>query len=172
MPTFTVYAFQNLGCAIRCAAVVGGITRETWSRDKGDKAWIRIGLSITVCFPIMDRRFGSPEIFIVLPPDSSLDFGQRDWHPCSGGPCCPYRRVCRTVMLCVALGNYLHEDGRQAGHTGSRSSLEAPRGTRSIRRHRQSVAKFGYRSIDRSRVIVVPRGVEPLVGFELFVVCE
>src|ERR1700677_2313435 len=66
MPAFTVYASQNLGCAIGCAAVVGGITRETWSRDKGDKAGISIGLRITVCGASMDRCFGPPEIVEIL----------------------------------------------------------------------------------------------------------
>src|ERR1700735_3379891 len=66
MPAFTVYASQNLGGTISCAAVVGGITRETWSQDKGDKARIRIGLRISVCVPSMDRCFGSPEIVVIL----------------------------------------------------------------------------------------------------------
>src|ERR1700733_5228076 len=42
-------------------------------------------------------------LFIVLPPDSSLAFGQCGRHPCNCGRYCPYRRVCRGVMLCVAL---------------------------------------------------------------------
>src|ERR1700733_3613404 len=66
MLAFAVYASQNLGCAIGCAAVVGGITRETWSRDKGDKAGISIGLRITVCVAGMDRGFGPPEIVVIL----------------------------------------------------------------------------------------------------------
>src|ERR1700727_3367890 len=66
MPAFTVYASQDLGCAIGCAAVVGGITRETWSCDKGDKAGIRIGLWITVCGASTDRCFGPPEIVEIL----------------------------------------------------------------------------------------------------------
>src|SRR6185312_4434242 len=41
--------------------------------------------------------------FIVIPPNSSLAFGQCDWHPCDSGRCCLYRRACRRVMLCVAL---------------------------------------------------------------------
>src|ERR1035438_6755173 len=66
MPAFTVYASQNLGGAISCAAVVGGITRKTWSRDKGGKAGIRIGFRIAVCVTSMDRCFGSPEIVVIL----------------------------------------------------------------------------------------------------------
>src|ERR1700734_3571932 len=66
MTAFPVYASQNLGRAIGCAAVVGGITRETWSRDKGDKAGISIGLRITVCITSMDRWFGPPEIVEIL----------------------------------------------------------------------------------------------------------
>src|ERR1700722_12225413 len=66
MPAFTVYAPQNLGGAISCAAVVGGITRETWSRDKGDEAGIGLGFRIAVCVPSMDRCFGSPEIVVIL----------------------------------------------------------------------------------------------------------
>src|SRR5580698_11142710 len=66
MPVFTVCASQNLGRAIRCAAVVGGITGETWSRDKGDPTGIRISFRITICVPSMDRCFGAPEIVVVL----------------------------------------------------------------------------------------------------------
>src|ERR1700723_2745383 len=66
MAAFTVYAPQNLGGAISRASVVGGITRETWSRDKGDKAGIRLGLRITVCGAFMDRCFGPPEIVEIL----------------------------------------------------------------------------------------------------------
>src|SRR3984957_5731098 len=66
MLAFAVYASQNLGCAIGCAAVVGGITRETGSRDKGDKAGISIGLRITVFVAFMDRCFGPPEIVEIL----------------------------------------------------------------------------------------------------------
>src|ERR1039458_353794 len=66
MPAFTVYASQNLGCSVSCAAVVGGITRETRSRDKGDKAGISLGFRITVCVTSMDRCFGSPEIVVIL----------------------------------------------------------------------------------------------------------
>src|ERR1700720_4401784 len=66
MPAFTVYASQNRGGAISCAAVVGGITRETWSRNKGGPAGVRISFRIVVCVPSMDRCFGSPEIVVIL----------------------------------------------------------------------------------------------------------
>jgi hypothetical protein len=49
MPAFTVHSFQNLGCAIRSAAMVGGITGEAWSRDKGNEAGITNSSRITVC---------------------------------------------------------------------------------------------------------------------------
>src|ERR1700722_14683151 len=66
MPTFPVGTFHNHGSAIGCAAMVGGIARETGSRDKGDEAGIRTGLRIPVSAPSMDRRFGSPEIVVIL----------------------------------------------------------------------------------------------------------
>src|ERR1700733_7078033 len=66
MPAFTVYASQNLGGAISCAAMVGGIARETWSRNKGGPAGIRISFRIVVCVPSMDRCLGSPEIVAIL----------------------------------------------------------------------------------------------------------
>src|SRR3984885_4422359 len=66
MPAFTVYASQNLGGTISCAAVVGGITRETWSQHKGGPAGISIGFRIAVCVPGVDRCFGSPEIVEIL----------------------------------------------------------------------------------------------------------
>ena len=43
MSSLAVQPSQNLGSSTTCTAVVGGITRETWGRDKGDKAGIRIG---------------------------------------------------------------------------------------------------------------------------------
>src|SRR6202035_3829396 len=66
MPAFTVYASQNLGGAISCTTMVRGVTRETWSHNKGDKAGIRIGFWIAVCATSMNRCFGSPEIVVIL----------------------------------------------------------------------------------------------------------
>src|SRR5580698_8037993 len=66
MPTFTIYLSQNLSCATGCAAVVGGITRETWSRDKGDIAGIRVGPPIPVCVTSMDCCFGPPKIIVIF----------------------------------------------------------------------------------------------------------
>src|SRR5271170_3432393 len=66
MPAFTVYVSQNLGGAISCAAVVGGITRETRSRDKGGPVGIGISFRIVVSVPSMDRCLGAPEIVVIL----------------------------------------------------------------------------------------------------------
>src|SRR5947207_10073 len=66
MSAFTVYASQSLCGAIGCAAVVGGITGETWCRDKGGKAGIRISFRIAVCVTSIDRCFGSPEVVVIL----------------------------------------------------------------------------------------------------------